>query len=222
MRRHTDITDPRVIKALAHPLRVHILGLLEERTLSPSEIADEIGAPLGNVSYHVRQLAQLNLIKLVRKTPRRGAIEHHYRAHARPHVPDDAWGELPEIVKQAMVGARLGQLSQEINHAAASNGFNRGGSSLTRTPMRLDEEGYAELGEAINAFLNKADEIHAQASKRLAKVDHDGGGIAATLATMFFESVEVADATGTSSSTKRTRARNTAAGRRTQRATTAS
>jgi DNA-binding transcriptional ArsR family regulator len=216
MRRHTDITDPRVIKALAHPLRVHILGLLEERTLSPSEIADEIGAPLGNVSYHVRQLAQLNLIKLVRKTPRRGAIEHHYRAHARPHVPDEAWGELPEIVKQAMVGARLGQLSEEINTAAAGNGFNRGGSSLTRTPMRLDEQGYAELGEAINAFLNAADEIHAQAGKRLAKADHDGG-IPATLATMFFESAEVAETVGTSSSTKRMRARGTGKRRSRQR-----
>ena len=77
MRKHTDITDPRVIKALAHPLRVHILGLLEERTLSPSEIAEEIGSPLVNVSYHVRQLAQLGLLKLVRMTQRRAANEHH-------------------------------------------------------------------------------------------------------------------------------------------------
>jgi len=36
------------------------------------------------VSYHVRTLAQLELIKLVKKTPRRGAIEHHYEAVERP------------------------------------------------------------------------------------------------------------------------------------------
>jgi DNA-binding transcriptional ArsR family regulator len=64
-----DITDPRLAKALAHPLRLEILRHLGDRTASPSEIAAEIGAPLTNVSYHVRKLRALGLIKLVRKTP---------------------------------------------------------------------------------------------------------------------------------------------------------
>src|SRR5690242_20802636 len=71
MKPRSDISDPRVIKALTHPLRVQILRALEERTASPSELADEIGAPLGNVSYHVRQLHSLGLIKLVKKTDRK-------------------------------------------------------------------------------------------------------------------------------------------------------
>lgn len=189
MRSHTDITDPRVVKALAHPLRVHILGLLEERTLSPSEIADEIDAPLGNVSYHVRQLAQLGLIKLVRKTPRRGAIEHHYKAQTRPHVTDEAWGKLPEIVRQAMVGARLGQLSAEVNAAAGGGGFSRADAHLTRTPLKLDEQGFQELAAELLALLDKVDGIAAASDKRLAKTD-DHEGIAATLVMMLFDSVE--------------------------------
>jgi hypothetical protein len=36
------------------------------------------------VSYHVRILARLGLIELVRTTPRRGAVEHHYRSLPRP------------------------------------------------------------------------------------------------------------------------------------------
>jgi hypothetical protein len=36
------------------------------------------GAPLGNVSYHVRQLHDVGVLRLVKKTPRRGAIEHYY------------------------------------------------------------------------------------------------------------------------------------------------
>ena len=47
--------------------------------------ADKLAEPLGNVSYHVRTLADLGLIELVRKVPRRGAIEHYYRAPER-HV----------------------------------------------------------------------------------------------------------------------------------------
>ncbi|MBV9212474.1 MAG: hypothetical protein JOZ25_02385, partial [Actinobacteria bacterium] len=34
-----DITDPRIAKAYAHPLRIHILGMLDDRVASPSEIA---------------------------------------------------------------------------------------------------------------------------------------------------------------------------------------
>src|SRR5256885_29338 len=77
-----DITDPRIAKAYAHPLRIHILGMLDDRVASPSEIAGEIGAPLTHVSYHVRQLAGLGLIKLVKTTPRRRAARE--RRHQAP------------------------------------------------------------------------------------------------------------------------------------------
>ena len=86
MRSITAINEPRVAKALSHPLRAQILGILEERRASPRELSEELGAPLGNVSYHVRALLHLKLIKLVKKTPRRGAIEHHYRALTRPFL----------------------------------------------------------------------------------------------------------------------------------------
>ena len=69
MRTLHDINDPRLVKALAHPLRIRILAILEDRVASPSEIAEQLDAPLGNVSYHVRQLAELGLISLVRETP---------------------------------------------------------------------------------------------------------------------------------------------------------
>ena len=76
-------TDPRLEKALSHPLRARILADLERQTSSPRELSDELGEPLGNVSYHVRRLAGLGLVKLVKTTPRRGAVEHHYRAVTR-------------------------------------------------------------------------------------------------------------------------------------------
>src|SRR3989442_12903134 len=122
MKPHTDV-DARVIKALAHPLRVRILGVLEQRAASPSEIAEELGAPLGNVSYHVRQLAAMKLIRLVRRTPRRGAIEHTYQADARPPISDAGWAEVPEIVKQAMIGPTPGHISRPANTSPRARGL---------------------------------------------------------------------------------------------------
>src|SRR3954462_5029406 len=85
------LDDPRYIKALSHPLRVRILAILEERTASPVQLAQLLDASLGVVSYHVRTLERFGLIKLVRTNPVRGAVEHHYRANARPTISDAGW-----------------------------------------------------------------------------------------------------------------------------------
>jgi DNA-binding transcriptional ArsR family regulator len=80
---------PIAAKALAHPTRVLIVDYLSEHgSGSPSEISlavGETGPSLGTISYHVRQLASdefQNFIILDHTTPRRGALEHHYRLHS--------------------------------------------------------------------------------------------------------------------------------------------
>lgn len=79
------ITTPALAKALGHPTRLLILGSFSDETpvLSPSEIAAALDQPLGNISYHVRQLIDLGLLQLDRTTPVRGTVEHHYRIHTR-------------------------------------------------------------------------------------------------------------------------------------------
>ena len=121
-----------MIKALAHPMRTRILGMLDERVASPRQLSDELDAPLQNVSYHVRELAKLRLIKLVRTTQRRGAIEHHYKAVAAPHVSDKTWRELPPIVRQRMTAAGLSEILTQVNDAAAGGGFVADDAHLSR------------------------------------------------------------------------------------------
>jgi DNA-binding transcriptional ArsR family regulator len=169
MKPRSDISDPRVIKALTHPLRVQILRALEERTASPSELADEIGAPLGNVSYHVRQLHALGLIKLVKKTPRRGAIEHHYKALVQPPISDNAWADQPNVVRESVVGASLGQLGQAVNAAAAGGGFGRPEAQLVREEIALDEKGFKDLAKELGRSLERVAKIREDSAKRLEK-----------------------------------------------------
>ena len=64
---------------MAHPMRARILAALDGRELSPVELAGELEATLGVVSYHVRVLADAGVVELARTTARRGAIQHHYR-----------------------------------------------------------------------------------------------------------------------------------------------
>jgi len=72
--------DEDIHRALAHPLRARVLAATGQRTVSPVELAAELAEPLGVVSYHVRVLAQLGLLVAAGTSPRRGALQHHYRA----------------------------------------------------------------------------------------------------------------------------------------------
>ena len=175
MKPYSDINDPRLIKALAHPLRVRILSILETRDIaSPNEMAEELGVSLGVMSYHVRRLHALGFLELVKRTPRRGAIEHHYRAKARPHVTDEGWAETPSIVKRAMVGASLQQITGFINAAASQGGFDRGDAHLSRTVVALDEQGWRELAGDLARLMERVDQLQDEALERVKSAGEDG------------------------------------------------
>ncbi len=73
----------RWIAALNHPLRRHILRILRETKLaSATEIARQKELRLGNVAYHVKVLADLEVLELVHRRQVRGAFEKFYRAAA--------------------------------------------------------------------------------------------------------------------------------------------
>src|ERR1700736_3344829 len=174
MRPITHLEDPRLVKALAHPLRVRILAVLQQKTASPSEIAEELSMPLGNVSYHVRVLADFGLIKLVRRTPRRGAIEHHYEAVGRLRISDQAWAQVPDVVKEAMIGATIMQISDYVNAAATTGGFDKPQAHITRSPLVLDAQGLKELSVEVMKLHDRAQRIQEQSIKRLQRSDHTG------------------------------------------------
>lgn len=188
MRLNRTITDPHIAKALAHPLRVRILGLLEERTASPRELADELQVDLGVVSYHVRALARKGLLTLVSEKPRRGAVQHYYRATEHPVITSDAWGALPSVAKQTMLEATLRQLAGQVNGALSAGGFDRPASHLTRSPLVLDEQGFQEVATILERLVEDFERIAGGAERRLAARGHEGE-LHATAVLMLFETL---------------------------------
>jgi DNA-binding transcriptional ArsR family regulator len=78
MQDHAD--NHALINALTHPLRRQILRAMpRDETTSPRELAERLGQPLGNLSYHVRVLAKYGALELVRETQVRGTMQHFYR-----------------------------------------------------------------------------------------------------------------------------------------------
>jgi DNA-binding transcriptional ArsR family regulator len=185
----TTIDDPRYVKALAHPLRIRILAMLEEEAASPVQLADHLDATLGTVAYHVRTLRALGLIKLVRTRQRRGATEHYYVARDHPRFSDEAWEGLSPVAKQKMLSAVLRQSDAYATASAEAGGFERKDAHLTRTALKLDEKGWAQLAEAGKKWLREVGRIEEAAAKRLAKDDQAAPAIDVGLVIMLFEAL---------------------------------
>lgn len=64
--RRTTVTDPRALRALAHPLRLALLDhLMSFGPRTASECADIVGSTASNCSYHLRALAKFGLVERV-------------------------------------------------------------------------------------------------------------------------------------------------------------
>jgi DNA-binding transcriptional ArsR family regulator len=168
-----NIDDPRYVKAMSHPLRVRILAMLDERKASPNQLAGWLGASLGTVAYHVRTLQQLGLIELVDETRVRGAVEHHYRARARPNVSVEGWAQAPPIAKQAALGSALQTINEYASKSAAEGGFDRAEAHLSRTSLKLDAKGWDQLNKAALKFVEQVEKIDAAAKERAQKRPHE-------------------------------------------------
>lgn len=186
-KRKKAVSD-RLAMAVGHPIRIDALRILNERTASPSELAKELGKGVSQVSYHIKELRQGKCIELVRTEPRRGAVEHYYRATEPAMVDDDQWAKLPKTTREEISATVL----QAIIGAAASSlqagTFDeRDDRHLSWMPMNLDEKGWEELTAMLADALESAERIKAASADRLSKGDE--AGFSAMVSMMGFETV---------------------------------
>jgi DNA-binding transcriptional ArsR family regulator len=156
----------QVAKALAHPLRVRILSSLHKGISSPNQLAQELGEPLGNVSYHVKTLLEYDCVELVKTEPRRGAVEHFYRAAARAWFSDVDWARLPQTTRQGILGESLARIGQDVVAAASGDGFDHADAHASATPLELDAEGMTALSALLTETVERALEIQAASTSR--------------------------------------------------------
>lgn len=164
-----SLNKSRVVRALSHPLR---LRLLEEITdageISPAALARRLDQPLATVSHHVRMLRDLGFLELTHTRPRRGAVEHFYRAVRRPFLDDDDWEELPLGLRRGLAHQTFRMFFAEAAQAAADGGFDDPGAHIVRFPLELDEQGRRELSDAMTRLLVQAEEVQARSDARFA------------------------------------------------------
>src|SRR5918992_4119425 len=63
-RRSVELTDPRALRAVAHPVRLALVGLLRrEGPLTATRAAELLGESPSGCSFHLRQLARHGLVE---------------------------------------------------------------------------------------------------------------------------------------------------------------
>jgi DNA-binding transcriptional ArsR family regulator len=166
-----DTVDASLLKALGHPLRLSILTLISERgEASPVELSRTLDQSLARVSHHVRVLRDLGYIELSRTMPRRGALEHYYRAVVSPFLDDGQWERLPVPVRRGLAAQTLRQVFREAAAAGPKGGFDSAGAHIARLMLELDARGWRELSRAVVALLTRAQAIQERSDAR-----RDGG-----------------------------------------------
>jgi DNA-binding transcriptional ArsR family regulator len=179
--------DQRIAKVLTHPVRVQILAILDQRVASPNEIANEIDVGVSHVAYHVKVLKDLECIELVETQPRRGAVEHFYRAIMRPYFSDRDWARLPRSARQGISSAVIQMIVDDAVESLDAGVFDaREDRHLSRLPLVLDEKGWRELNELLAETLERALDLQAQAASRMAKEHTEG--VTSKLSILHFES----------------------------------
>jgi DNA-binding transcriptional ArsR family regulator len=125
------LTEPAQVRALSHPLRTTILGLLHERAATVSELAVALGRPKSTVAHHVQVLARAGLVQVVRTRRVRAIDERFYGRTARmfyvaversadgDDMPRD-FNDFEVAARESSEAYRVGKLWGFIRHARIS------------------------------------------------------------------------------------------------------
>jgi DNA-binding transcriptional ArsR family regulator len=177
--------DESLIKALAHPLRWRIIETLVERgEASPVELARLFDQPLATVSHHTRVLRDHGCIELTRTEPRRGAIEHYYRAIMPAFFDDEQWRALPVMLRRSVAGQIFRRIFEEAAAAGATGAFDAPEAHISRMVVELDRGGWDELSKLLTDVLEQAQSIQDRSDARRGKGE---GARTSEIAILHFE-----------------------------------
>jgi DNA-binding transcriptional ArsR family regulator len=183
----TESPQLRLLKALAHPTRLKILGVLAARDISPAEYARENREDVSNVAYHFRQLKKFGCIEVVDTKPARGSTEHFHRSSHPVVFDDEIWRSMPPAMHASVSYTILENLFGRLGEAFRAGTFDkRLDRHFTWMPMVVDEDGWTAMTSILGSAFEELLDVNEEASERLAKTGEPG--IEATAALIGFES----------------------------------
>ena len=168
-KRGPDLIAPLLAKALEHPIRIEIISVLQTGPSSPTRIQRELEhVSLNLVSHHMKVLKELGFVELAETVSKRGAKEHIYRLARSPVISAEAWSELTPKMRLPVTMTNLRMISNDLARSLGAGLFDElPDVHLSRSPLKLDREGWAEVVALLEQTLDEVIEIGARNSERL-------------------------------------------------------
>jgi hypothetical protein len=171
----TEAIDHRLVRSVAHPLRIKILEALTDHVASPHTLADRLETDLSGVAYHTRELDRLGALELVDTGRVRGAIEHFYKATPRAFVGDPGWRKVPPSLLGGVSAATLQTfLDKAIAALEAGTLDGREDTVFRWMPLFLDEQGWKEVGAILEEATKLMLAAHLRSQDRLSETGGEG------------------------------------------------
>lgn len=165
--------DQRLVKAIAHPLRVRILEVLSDRVSSPNRLSETLEIGLSDVAYHTRALDKCGCLHLVDTAQRRGATEHFYKATPDSFLGNPAWRGVPSAILPGVSGATLQTFIDKAAAAMQAGTLDARADTVFRwLPLLLDQLGWEEVVTIMEETTERVLAAHLRSQDRL------GGGAA--------------------------------------------
>jgi hypothetical protein len=165
-----EAIDQRLVRSLAHPLRIQIMELLTDHVASPNWLASQLEAGLSDVAYHTRALDRYGALELVDTAQRRGATEHFYKATPEAFVGGPMWRRVPKSVRGGVSAATLQTfLDKAIAALEAGTLDGRDDTVFRWMPLHLDEEGFQEVVAILEEATKLMLAAHVRSQDRLAE-----------------------------------------------------
>lgn len=185
---HPESIDQRLVRALAHPVRIQILEILTERVASPNMLAAELDTGLSHVAYHTRTLDRCGCLELVDTAQRRGATEHFYKATPHAFIGDRVWRQVPRSIRGGITAASLQTfLDKAVGALQAGTMDGRDDTTFSWMPLFLDQEGWQEVTTILGQATDRILEAQAKCNQRAENGDGDERTISSVVALANFE-----------------------------------
>ncbi|MDQ3615670.1 MAG: helix-turn-helix domain-containing protein [Actinomycetota bacterium] len=151
--------DPTALRALSHPVRLRILGLLRvEGPSTASALATRLGLNSGVTSYHLRQLALHGFV--VDETSRGDGRDRWWKAAHKSTRSGEAVESTPEgreasdAFGQAIAVVHTEQLQRAVEERPLLPSPWRHASSLSDWGLSVTPERAKELADALAAVVD--------------------------------------------------------------------
>jgi DNA-binding transcriptional ArsR family regulator len=163
------IIDKQMFASIvSHPVRCRALTILADREASPVEIGRELGMDPSHVAYHVKVLLEKGLIELTEEVPRRGSIEHRFRASFPPELSDEEYAGMSSEKRNRYSRDIFCFAAADASCAFSTGSFgDRSDHHISRMPLQVDEEGWSQLRDLYESTLRQIYEIKREAGDRL-------------------------------------------------------